>query len=143
MLNNDYWVNLSFLWHLLVLLKILVNRFANLSLAFIKICQLTWFTKYTLLVTFGNSLDTGQKLNVHETFRRCPGRLLNVLCLFNLYPESRGKFVILFRVQVAISCCCYSCEQNHPPEVFYKKCILKSFAKFTGRHQCQSLFLIS
>ena len=28
--------------------------------------------------------DTGRKLNVHKTFRRLPGRLLNVLCTFNL-----------------------------------------------------------
>ena len=28
------------------------------------------------------------------------------------------------------------------PEVFYKKGVLKNFAKFTGKHLCQSLFLI-
>ena len=26
------------------------------------------------------------------------------------------------------------------PEVFYKKCILRNFAKFTGKHLCQGLF---
>ena len=31
-------------------------------------------------------VDTGRKLNVHKTFRRRPGRLLNVLCTFNLHP---------------------------------------------------------
>ena len=36
-------------------------------------------------------LDTGHKLNVHKTFRRRPGRLLNVLCKFKLRPVSRGK----------------------------------------------------
>ena len=33
--------------------------------------------------------DTGRKLNVHKTFKRCLGRLgrlLNVLCTFNLRP---------------------------------------------------------
>ena len=35
-------------------------------------------------------LDAGRKLNVHKTFRRRPGRLLNVLCTFNLRPVSRG-----------------------------------------------------
>ena len=34
-------------------------------------------------------LDTGRKLNVHKTFRRRSGRLLNVLCIFNLRPMSR------------------------------------------------------
>ena len=28
------------------------------------------------------------------------------------------------------------------PEVFYKKGVLRNFAKFTGKHLCQSLFLI-
>ena len=31
-------------------------------------------------------------------------------------------------------------EQKQPPEVFYKKGLLKTFAKFTGKHLCQSLF---
>ena len=38
-----------------------------------------------------NPVDTGCKLNVHKTFRRRPGRLLNVLCMFNLRPVSTGK----------------------------------------------------
>ena len=35
-------------------------------------------------------IDTGRKLNVHKTFRRRPGRLLNVLCKFSLRPVSTG-----------------------------------------------------
>ena len=35
-------------------------------------------------------VDTGRKWNVHKTFRRRPGRLLNVLCTFNLRPVSMG-----------------------------------------------------
>ena len=35
-------------------------------------------------------VDTGRKLNVHNTFRRRPGRLLNVLCTFDLRPVSTG-----------------------------------------------------
>ena len=31
-------------------------------------------------------------------------------------------------------------EHRQPPEVFYKKGTLKNFAKFTGKHLCQSLF---
>ena len=38
-----------------------------------------------------NPVDTGRKLNVHKTFRRRPGHLLNVLCTFNLHPVSTGK----------------------------------------------------
>ena len=40
-----------------------------------------------------NPVDTVRKLNVHKTFRRCPGRLLNVLCTFNLRPLSTGKYL--------------------------------------------------
>ena len=32
--------------------------------------------------------------------------------------------------------------KKQPPEVFCKKCALKSFANFTGKHLCWSLFLI-
>ena len=35
-------------------------------------------------------VEKGRKLNVHKTFRRRPGRLLNVLCTFNLRPVSTG-----------------------------------------------------
>ena len=31
--------------------------------------------------------------------------------------------------------------QKQPPELFCKKSVLKNFAKFTGKHLCQSLFL--
>ena len=30
--------------------------------------------------------------------------------------------------------------QKQPPEVFYKKGVLKNFAKFTTKYLCQSLF---
>ena len=32
--------------------------------------------------------------------------------------------------------------QKQPPEVFYKDGVLKTFSNFTGKHLCQSLFLI-
>ena len=38
-----------------------------------------------------NLVDTGCKLNVHKTFKRRPGRLLNVSCTFNLRPVPTGK----------------------------------------------------
>ena len=37
-------------------------------------------------------VDKGRKLNAHKTFRRRLGRLLNVLCTFNLRPVSIGSF---------------------------------------------------
>ena len=30
--------------------------------------------------------------------------------------------------------------QKHPPEVFYKKDVLKNFTKFTGKHLYRGLF---
>ena len=32
-------------------------------------------------------------------------------------------------------------NRSSPPEVFYKKGVVKNFAKFKGKHLCQSLFL--
>ena len=37
-------------------------------------------------------VDKGRKLNVYKAFRRRPGRLLNVLCTFNLRPVSTGLY---------------------------------------------------
>ena len=37
-------------------------------------------------------VDAGRKLNVHKTFRRRHGHLLNVLCTFNLRPVSAGLY---------------------------------------------------
>ena len=36
-------------------------------------------------------VDTGRKMNVHKTFRRRLGRLLNVLCTLNLFLLSTGN----------------------------------------------------
>ena len=55
-----------------------------------------WLTAVAVICThIAHSLalfpvDTGRKLNVHKTFRRRPGRLLNVLCTFNVRPVSTG-----------------------------------------------------
>ena len=42
-----------------------------------------------------NPVDTGRRLNVHEAFRKRPGRLLKVLCTFNLRPVSTGNIQFL------------------------------------------------
>ena len=38
-------------------------------------------------------VDTGRTFNVHKTFRRRPGRLLNVLCTFIVRP---GLYRVLY-----------------------------------------------
>ena len=43
-----------------------------------------WEVTNNELISMPFPVDTARKLNVHKTFRRRPGRLLNVLCTFNL-----------------------------------------------------------
>ena len=70
---------------------------------------------------------------------------------FHYFVEGKsGKYsknLVIFDIELEIPC-----ESNHwlrlaswssrssLPEVFWKKCVLKNFAKFTGNHLCQSLF---
>ena len=55
-------------------------------------------------------LDTVRKLNVHDTYRRHPRRLLNVLCTLDIRPVSRGciickRTVTTFKTRlVSVSC---------------------------------------
>ena len=51
-----------------------------------KVYSCETFYKDYIACTF--PVDTGRKLNVHKTFRRRPGCLLNVLCAFKLHPVS-------------------------------------------------------
>ena len=50
-------------------------------------------------------IDTGRKLNVHKTFRRRPGRLLSVLCAFNLRPV---YFLFVYQIGLISSGSCIS-----------------------------------
>ena len=50
----------------------------------------TWALEGNLGTLAFYPVDTRRKLNVRKTFRRRPGRLLNVLCTFNLCPVSTG-----------------------------------------------------
>ena len=59
------------------------------NISFVCLCHLR--NSNPIMFKWINPLDTGRKLNVHKTFRRSPGRLLNVLCTFNLRPVSTGK----------------------------------------------------
>ena len=46
----------------------------------------------TFLRKIKHPVDAGRKLNVHKTFRRRLGRLLNLLCTFNLRLVSTGQY---------------------------------------------------
>ena len=52
--------------------------------------------------SYNTLVDTGGKLNVHKTFRRRPGRLLKVLCTFNLRPVSTGAEIHLGHCQTSM-----------------------------------------
>ena len=54
--------------------------------------QIFFLSAVFSLVLLHTPADTGGKLNVHKTFKRRPGRLLNVLCTFNLRLVSTGIF---------------------------------------------------
>ena len=51
-----------------------------------------------------------------------------------VYPKPKFNHMQKFFIRFALS------FQKQPPEVIYKKGVLKKFAKFTGKHLCQSLF---
>ena len=70
--------------------------------------------------------------------------LSQIYCLFKLsfcYVEDVYFSLFVFHIVVA----CFpqtsgNIWQKQPPEVFYKKSVLKNFAKFIGKQLCQSLF---
>ena len=49
-------------------------------------------------------------------------------------------FMTLLKNDIRITKSTFFCFQKQPPEVFCKKSVLRNFAKFTGKHLCQSLF---
>ena len=61
----------------------------------LRVCYEELLDDFNYTYRKGNSfddapLDTGRQSNLHIIFRGRPGRLLNVLCTFNLCPVSRG-----------------------------------------------------
>ena len=53
--------------------------------------QIIFSCQQPLTTAIFSLVDTGRKLNVHKTFKRRHGYLLNVLCTFNLRPVSTGS----------------------------------------------------
>ena len=103
--QNAYWEKYTCLKFRAVFRKIVIialvrntpnNKFLDVTNKETK--KVTWHCCWSvsimnleqLIFTWHFPVDTGRKLNVHKTFRRCPGRLLNVLCTFNLRPVSTG-----------------------------------------------------
>ena len=72
--------------------------------------------------------------------------LLKTICFYfiiHIYSCHHSLLIWLdvpiFRLWLLKSVVCY--KKKQPPEVFYKKGVLKNFAKFTGKYLSQSLFL--
>ena len=71
-----------------------ITLFYRTSLVAASGTYVTEFSFSTPVTLFQKSLypvDTGRKFNVHKTFRRRPGRLMNILCMLNLRPVSTGQ----------------------------------------------------
>ena len=70
-----------------------------------------WYFYYIQRSVCRDCIDRPQrhktKLNMHKAFRRRPGRLLNVLCMFNFRPVSTGvvlwAFIALSDLKIFIS----------------------------------------
>ena len=78
---------------------------------------------------FQNILNTKFSLSLsHGGRHACLGILINIM--------TNGTFTwlsIIFRSWLT---------KKQPPEMFYKKVVLKNFAIFAGKHLCWNLFLI-
>ena len=93
------------------ILTVLYDQIKSFYISVLHLCELTSIRRVyphlkavDLLIhslALPTPVDTGHKLNVHKTFRRCPGRLLNVLCTFSLCPVSTisGEVCFIFTPQ--------------------------------------------
>ena len=82
-----FFVNFEHISHLLVV------NFTHAAQSLPKITIKFFHSRFLWKFSFKgiNPVDTGRKLNVHKTFRRRPGRLLDVFCTVNLRPVSTRK----------------------------------------------------
>ena len=65
----------------------------------------------------------------------------NRYCKQDAKSEDWSKNVVNWHPENQVMMCKLSMpKEKQPPEVFCKKYGLKNFAKFTGKHLCQSLF---
>ena len=81
-LSYQVWISLGGLFYLSFYRVRLIN------------CPYNGFNSVWLMEYLSYPVDTGLKLNVHKTFIRRPGRLLNVLCTFNLRPVSTAFILV-------------------------------------------------
>ena len=64
----------------------------------------------------------------------------NVLAFSDLFIDT--IISVISSTQIACDVMCVQYVQKQPPEVFFKKGVLKNFANLTEKHLCWSLLLI-
>ena len=93
------------------------------------------------------SLFEESKFFIKRFWRQVSGMSLPIikscLILLSSFKEDCCE-ILLLRWQSVFLKITYFHAQKQPPEVFlfYKKGVLRNFAKFTEKHLCQSLFLL-
>ena len=82
-------------YHLVSFVSLFLLALTKFSRFLIFLYSNVWYTTVLelLLRVSDVPIDKGRKSNVHKTFRRRPGRLLDILCTFNLSPAFREKRV--------------------------------------------------
>ena len=87
----------------------------------------TWFCScansvFWKKIRINYHLDTERKWNILKTFKRRPGRFLNVLCTFNLHSVSMGWLVFNFWHP------CPPCSSSFILHIHFSTCV--RFSKF-------------
>ena len=62
--------------------------------------------------------------------------------LFDKHLQTASSVLNDYSLDIASKLSADNLRQKQPPEVLDKKSVLKNFTKFTGKHLCQSIFLI-
>ena len=96
------------------------------------LCQSLFFNKAALKVVTDSLVST--KINQLKMYQ-CFLADLSCYCESDLYLQAKNSISRCEKPTFDTSQL-----QKQPPEVFYKKGVLKYFTKFTGKHLCQSFF---
>ena len=87
--------------------------------------------------------ETGRLWNIYKTSIITPNTYIFLFGLRMIYLTRKTQWnylwIMLFNQKVIFSIKKNSVTSS-PPEVFCQKDVLRNFAKFTGKHLCQSLF---
>ena len=77
----------------------------------------------------------GSKKICHFSIFQLIVRVFQVFVMQNIYKSANDATILRQTVNFHFT------TRSSRPEVLREKCVLKNFAKFTGKNLCQSLFL--